>query len=80
MLFANHDVMPSGLPSITSFHPSSVMSPGSVGYEQPSSLVTGHDVPNTTQQTGAALGKALASVSTEHLVLCKEEHVAEMGR
>lgn len=71
MLFAsNHDQMvaPSGLPSITSFHAGGggAMSPNGVapGYDQPSPLITGGglDMPSTSQQTGAALGKALASV------------------
>jgi len=71
MLFANnHDAMvaPSGLPSITSFHAGGggAMSPSGVapGYDHSSPLVAGVglDMPSTSQQTGAALGKALASV------------------
>lgn len=69
MLFANHDALPSGLQSVSSFHGSGSMSPGSVGYDHPSPLVSGLDMPSTTQQTGAALGKALASVSSELMVL-----------
>ena len=64
MLLSGQDTAAAcGLPSISSFHPGSHPT-HAVGYETPSSQVppvSGVDT-HSTAQTGAALGRALASV------------------
>jgi len=65
MLLTGHDTAAAcGLPSISSFHAGSHPA-HPVGYETPSSPVppvSGADI-HSSAQTGAALGRALASVS-----------------